>query len=143
MPDKFAPSPATGCSFGQFPQAQHRPRRAAKPLKSVETLSFVAGAGAPSGATKTRGCVTHHPLRCNLAAARNASSQEALRVDIDLELEVACALGCEREPSPQISGEIEAARRFDQQAKAIPAAQHCKRRFRRSKNAHLRGGGRN
>src|SRR5512139_1010536 len=60
--------------------------------------------------------------------------EEALRVDVDVEPEGARALGCGGEPFPQIAGEIEAARRFYQQAEAVAAAHDGKRGLRRAEH---------
>src|SRR5215510_4118931 len=45
--------------------------------------------------------------------------QKALRIDIDLELELALRLRRRGEPFPQIGGEIERARRLDQEPEAM------------------------
>src|SRR5689334_13507333 len=65
--------------------------------------------------------------------------EEALRVDVDVEPEGARALGCGGEPFPQIAGEIEAARRFYQQAEAVAAAHDGERGLRRTEHADLVG----
>src|ERR1700686_5693472 len=59
-------------------------------------------------------------------------SQKALRIDIDLELEIALGLRAGREPFAQIFRQIDAARRFYQQPETIAALDHRKRGFRRS-----------
>src|SRR5260370_16479877 len=57
------------------------------------------------------------------------SAQEALRIDVDLELEIAFGLWAGGKPFPQILRQIDAARRLHQQTEAIAALDHRKRGF--------------
>src|SRR5258705_1664669 len=57
------------------------------------------------------------------------SSQEALRIDVDLELEIAFGLRAGGKPLAQILRQIDAARRLHQQAEPIAALDHRKRGF--------------
>src|SRR5689334_19198463 len=65
------------------------------------------------------------------------SSQEALRIDIDFELEIALWLGPGGKPFAQIVRQVEAAGGFEQDAKAIAALDHRERRFRRTQHLHM------
>src|SRR5450432_1812560 len=56
-------------------------------------------------------------------------SQEALRIDVDFELEVALGLRTGSQPFAQIVGQIDIAQRFHQYPKTIAALDHGERRF--------------
>ena len=62
--------------------------------------------------------------------------EEALRIDIHFKPHVAARFWRSGKPVAQEGGEIEAARRFDQQAETVAAAHHSDRRFRRAEHAH-------
>src|SRR5260221_14555702 len=63
------------------------------------------------------------------------SSKKVLRIDVDLELEIAFGLWAGGKPLPQILRQIDAARRLHQQTEAIAALDHRKRGF--SGSQHL------
>src|SRR5262249_61000692 len=87
-----------------------------------------AAAGAPS-----------HPGRLR------SLLQEALRIDVDLELQVALDLGRGGEPPAQETRKVEGPWRLHQNAKSIASAYDRKRSFSRAEYSHLvgavRGGG--
>src|SRR4051812_23519439 len=57
--------------------------------------------------------------------------QKALRIDIDLELEVAFGFRSGGEPMPQIVRQVEGAGRFQQQPEPVASLDDGERRFRR------------
>ena len=61
--------------------------------------------------------------------ARLPLSQEALWIDVDLELEIAFSLWAGGKPLPQILRQIDAARRLHQQTETIAALDHRERGF--------------
>src|ERR1044072_6402145 len=71
-------------------------------------------------------------MRCD-----RSGLQKALRIDVHPELELALRLRRGREPIPQIAGEIERARRLDEQPKAIASAHQSEWRFRGPEHADL------
>src|SRR5262249_7212163 len=86
-------------------------------------------------------CVTYRLPRCNMTdmPQRPALStlhflQKTLWIDIDVELDAACAFRCGSKPTAHKGRQIKIPRRLDQQPKSVAAAQYRKRRFRRSEN---------
>src|SRR5438552_13443305 len=72
-----------------------------------------------------------------LRAPRNdRASQKALRIDIDLELEIALCLWPRGEPFAQVLRQIDIAQRLHQQTEAIAALDHGERRFCRAQHLH-------
>src|ERR1700730_14771748 len=71
----------------------------------------------------------------NLTFARSPS-HKTLRIDVDRELDIALGFGCGGEPFAQIGRQVEAARRFDQQAEPVAAAHQRERRFGGAEHAH-------
>src|SRR5262245_28069509 len=63
--------------------------------------------------------------------------KKTLRVDVNVEADLALAPGRGGEPFPQIGGEIEATRGFHQQPEAMAAAHDGERCFRWSQHAHV------
>src|ERR1700759_4662680 len=62
--------------------------------------------------------------------------QETLRINVDFEFQIALWLRPRGEPVPQIIRQVEAARRFEQQAEAIAALDDRERRLGRSQQLH-------
>src|SRR5229473_8704193 len=62
-------------------------------------------------------------------ASTAVSSQKALRIDVDLDLEIAPGFGGGGEPFAQIVRQIDGAQRFHQQAETIAALDHGERGF--------------
>src|SRR4051794_12635743 len=75
-------------------------------------------------------------MDCFASLANNgeSASQEALRIDVDFELEVALGLGCGGEPKPQIIRQVEAASGFQEQPEPIASLDDGERRLRRPQN---------
>src|SRR5690348_360037 len=94
---------------------------------------FVAGTViARSEATKQSIAPRAEKLDCFASLAmtvERATSQKALRIDIDLELEIALCLRPGRQPFAQIVRQVDIAQRLHQQAKTVAALDHRKRRF--------------
>src|SRR5262249_57456276 len=63
--------------------------------------------------------------------------KKTLRVDVNVEPDLALAPGRGGEPFPQIGGEIEATGGFHQQPKSMAAAHDGERRFRWSQHAYF------
>src|SRR6187551_1003731 len=57
------------------------------------------------------------------------SLQKALRIDVDLQLEVALGLRTGGEPFTQVFRQVDIAQRLHQQPEAVAALDHGKRRF--------------
>src|SRR5215472_6960250 len=104
-----------------------RASRGPKPCRAARRCDFLLFAAAPDGAEAIHWCYdrgaaprveaqarSRAPGRAKAAAWR--ALQEALRVDIDLEPDLALGLGRGGEPLAQIGREIEVARRLDEQA---------------------------
>ena len=88
----------------------------------------MAGAHLPASSFETAGCAGL--LRMRLL-------KKTHRIDVDRELHIAFRFGRARKPIAQIGREIESARRFHQQTKAMPPTHHRDRRLGRPENAHL------
>ncbi len=82
-------------------------------------------------------------IQAHAGPRRTGHLHEAHGIDVDLELEVALPFGRDREPSAQVVGEIEAARRLQQDAKPMAAAHDRQRGFGGAEHAHLVGARRN
>src|SRR5262249_15694057 len=83
-------------------------------------------------------------IACERGKMLTEVSQKAVRVDVDVELDVTFGFCRARAPRAQIGGEIKSARRFDQKAKSVASAHDGKRCFRRTEHARIaamRGGG--
>src|SRR5215475_15848882 len=62
--------------------------------------------------------------------------QKALRIDVDLELEIALGLWPGREPFAQIFRQVDVAQRLHQEAEAVAALDDGERRLRRTQHLH-------
>src|SRR5437868_14796656 len=76
------------------------------------------------------------PLLAMTAEATAAASQKTLRIDVDLELEIAFCLRPRRQPFAQVLREIDVAQRFHQQAESIAALDDRERRLRGAQHLH-------
>src|SRR5436189_4975874 len=69
-----------------------------------------------------------------MTGGKSVVLQKTLRVDIDLELEIAFCLWTCGEPFAQVFGQVDVAQRLHQQAEAIASLDHGERCFGRSQH---------
>ena len=131
--------PAKACATSSISSARRpaltptsSPRRR-RGLLAERAGALVIGRALQMGPRPQREDRDHrHFLRCT-------GSQETIRIDIDHEADIAFGLGRLAEPEPQIGLEVGLAGGLDQEAIAVAAADHRKRRLRRPQHLDLGG----